>query len=158
MDTINQSLQYTQDILVGFQATLPPVRDDEVMEGELLELPLSQTGSFHLVINNLRDWIWSVRIVPGTTSVLLVVEVLELFEPLHLGVVEISSIGDEARRRSVGSRHFVWRTVISCLSWQYLDLHLSPTAPTLPLPLVSPIGALLAYQYTHLAPLNLPAI
>ena len=48
--------------------------------------------------------------------------------------------------------------MISCLSWQYLGLHLSPTALTLPLPLVSPIGVLLAYRYTHLTSLNLPAI
>ena len=48
--------------------------------------------------------------------------------------------------------------LISCLSQQYSDLHLSPTAPTLLLPSVSPIGALSAYQYTPLASLNLPAI
>ena len=48
--------------------------------------------------------------------------------------------------------------MISCLSWQYSDLHLSPTAPALPLPSVSLIGVLSAYQYMHLTYLNLPAI
>ena len=48
--------------------------------------------------------------------------------------------------------------VISCLSWQYLGLHLSPTVSTLPLPSVSPIGALSADQYTYLVSLDLPTI
>ena len=48
--------------------------------------------------------------------------------------------------------------MISCLSQQYSDPYLSPTTPTLPLPSVSLIGALLAYQYMPLASLNLPAI
>ena len=50
------------------------------------------------------------------------------------------------------------RVLISCLSRHYSDPYLSPTAPTLPLPSVSLIGVLLAYQYTHLASLNLTAI
>ena len=49
-------------------------------------------------------------------------------------------------------------TLISCLSWQYLDLHLSPTMSTLPLPSVSSIGVLLADQYTYLVALDLPTI
>ena len=48
--------------------------------------------------------------------------------------------------------------LISCLSRQYSGLHLSPTASTLPLPLVSPIGALLANYYTYLVSLDLPTI
>ena len=48
--------------------------------------------------------------------------------------------------------------MISCLSQQYSDPYLSPTTPTLPLPSVSLIRALLAYQYMPLASLNLPAI
>ena len=55
----------------------------------------------------------------------------------------------------------VSRTVdplISCLSRQYSGLHLSPTASTLPLPSVSPIGALSAEYYTYLVSLDLPTI
>ena len=48
--------------------------------------------------------------------------------------------------------------VISCLSRQYSGLHLSPTASTLPLPSVSPIGALSADYYTYLISLDLPTI
>ena len=48
-------------------------------------------------------------IVTSGASILLVVQGLELFEALHLGVVGIGSERDESRgrRRSIGSRHFV---------------------------------------------------
>ena len=55
-------------------------------------------------------------------------------------------------------RKMQYGTMISCLSQQYSGLHLSPTVPTLPLPLVSPIRVLLANQYTYLISLNLPTI
>ena len=48
--------------------------------------------------------------------------------------------------------------MISCLSRQYSGLHLSPTVSTLPLPLVSPIGALSADYYTYLISLDLLTI
>ena len=48
--------------------------------------------------------------------------------------------------------------LISCLSRQYSGLHLSPTASTLPLPSVSPIGALSADYYTYLISLDLLTI
>ena len=57
--------------------------------------------------------------------------------------------------------YFVWMTMfalISCLSQQYSGLCLSPTASTLPLPSVSPIGVLSANQYTYLVSLDLPTI
>ena len=50
------------------------------------------------------------------------------------------------------------KEMISCLSRQYSGLHLSPTASTLPLPSVSPIGALSADYYTYLVSLDLPTI
>ena len=50
------------------------------------------------------------------------------------------------------------KEMISCLSWQYLDLHLPPTVPALPPPLISLISALLDVYYTTIATLNLPAI
>ena len=46
----------------------------------------------------------------SSPSVLLVVQGLELLEALHLSVVRIGGEGDQSRgRRSIGSRHFVWR-------------------------------------------------
>ena len=51
-------------------------------------------------------------IVSSNPSILDVVPRLELLEALSVGVVDILGIGDELGRRgrSVGSRHFEWRT------------------------------------------------
>ena len=53
-----------------------------------------------------------IRIVMGSTGILDIVMSLETLEALHLGVIDILGIGDKLRRRrrSVGSRHFEWRT------------------------------------------------
>ena len=50
------------------------------------------------------------------------------------------------------------KEMISCLSRQYSGLHLSPTASTLLLPSVSPIGVLSANYYMYLVSLDLPTI
>ena len=63
------------------------------------------------MVNDLRSWIYPIGIVASDTSVLDVVPRLELLETLGTGIVDVLSIGDELRRRrSVGSRHFEWRT------------------------------------------------
>ena len=48
----------------------------------------------------------------GNPSVLNVVATLESLEALRPSIVDLLSIADELRRRrrSVGSRHFEWRT------------------------------------------------
>ena len=47
----------------------------------------------------------------SASSVLDVVAALEPLEALSVSVVDILGVGDELRRRrSVGSRHFEWRT------------------------------------------------
>ena len=51
------------------------------------------------------------RIVASDMGVLDVVAAFELLKALHLSIVNVLRIGDELRRRrSVGSRHFEWRT------------------------------------------------
>ena len=64
------------------------------------------------MIDNLRRRIDPIGIVTSGTGVLDVVPRLELLETLGAGIVDILGIGDELRRRrrSVGSRHFGWRT------------------------------------------------
>ena len=64
------------------------------------------------MVNNLRRWIDPIGIVTSGSGVLDVVSRLELLETLGAGIVHVLSVGDELgrRRRSVGSRHFVWRT------------------------------------------------
>ena len=78
------------------------------MSGMVLYGPLFPSLGIHLF----TDWINPVRIVTSGTGVLDVVPRLELFETLGAGIVDILSVGDELRRgrRSVGSRHFEWRT------------------------------------------------
>ena len=50
-------------------------------------------------------------IIVSGPSVLKVVSGLELLEALHMSIVDILGIGDKlGRRRSIGSRHFKWRT------------------------------------------------
>ena len=87
----------------------------EVLEGQLFEGSFGASGILDLIVDSLWDQIGGVWIVMCGASILLVVQGLELLEALHLGVVGISSEGDKSRgRRSVGSRHFVWRT-----GWQW---------------------------------------
>ena len=51
------------------------------------------------------------RIVPGALGILLVVDGFELLEAFGLQVIIVLGEGDEReRRRSVGIRHFKWRT------------------------------------------------
>ena len=60
---------------------------------------LCQTRVLDLVVNSPGIGIRNVGVVMGTAGVLFVVELLESLEALHLGVVEISSKGDQNRRR-----------------------------------------------------------
>ena len=66
------------------------------------------------------------RIVPGASGVLLVVDCLELFKALCPGVVDVLGEGDERSRRSGSDwgRHFEWRTGQWCKA-QWLTLLLT---------------------------------
>ena len=108
--TFNQSLQCTQDVFIGFQAPLPPVRGDEVLKGKSIEGPLRTPTRLDGIVNIFRSWAGTMRIVTGTTSILLIEDSLVLFEALCVGVVDVLGEGHKSRRsRSIGSRHFMWR-------------------------------------------------
>ena len=64
------------------------------------------------MINDFRRRVDPIGIITGGPSVLDVVSRLELLEPFGASIVDILGIGDELerRRRSVGGRHFEWRT------------------------------------------------
>ena len=64
------------------------------------------------LIDCLRRGIDPVGIVASGPSILDVVPCLELFETFGASIVDIWGVGDKLRRgrRSVGSRHFKWRT------------------------------------------------
>ena len=65
--------------------------DDEILEGEFLELPLSGTRILDLVVNNRRKGVGCVRIILNNTGVPLVEEVLELLVPFSMGIIGIGS-------------------------------------------------------------------
>ena len=86
-------------------------RGDKVVQGETIKGTESTPWTLHSLVNHFGRWISPVGIIMGGPSVLDVELCLELFEALHPGVVDILGVGDELRRRrSVGGRHFVWRT------------------------------------------------
>ena len=82
-----------------------PNRNQEVLEGQVVEGSLQAAQVLHLVIDHLWDWIRGMGIIMSSVRILLVEQGLKLFEALHLGVVGISSKRDESRgrRRSVGA-------------------------------------------------------
>ena len=86
-------------------------RRNEVVERKPIKGPKRIPRTLYSLVNRLSQRIGSIRIIMGGPSILDIVSCLELFETLHPGVVNILGIGDELRRRrSVGSRHFEWRT------------------------------------------------
>ena len=80
---------------------------------------------FSGIVDVFHHQVSPLQIVASSLGVLLVEDGLVLFEPLCLGVVDILGKGNESRRRrSVGSRHFVWRMGWWCRR-QWLTLLLS---------------------------------
>ena len=85
-------------------------RRNEVVQGQRVEGSKGAAGTLHSLIDRLGQRIRRIWIVTGSMGVLDVVLGLELLEPLRMGVVNVLGVGDEGRRRrSTGSRHFVWR-------------------------------------------------
>ena len=87
-------------------------RGDEVVQRQTIEGTERTPRTLDSLEDRLGRQIDPPRIVVGNASVLDIVATLELLEALRLGIVDILGIGDELRRRrrSVGSRHFEWRT------------------------------------------------
>ena len=99
-----------QGQVLGMTASRTGSRSDEILEGESVEGPLGTPTRLDGVVDIFRRQVSTIRIVPSAASVLLVEDGLVLFEALHIGVVDILGKGHKRRRRSVGSRHFMWRT------------------------------------------------
>ena len=62
------------------------------------------------LVHQLGQRIRPMRIIARDTGVLDVVAALEPHDALRPSIVDILRIGDKLRRRSIGSRHFEWRT------------------------------------------------
>ena len=85
---------------------------DEVVQRQTIEGTERTPRTLDSLVDRLSRQISPTRIVAGTSSVLDVVAALEPLEALSASIVDVLGIGDELRRRrrSVGSRHFEWRT------------------------------------------------
>ena len=85
---------------------------DEVVQGKSVEGTESTPRTLHGLIDRFSQGINPVWIIMGGLSILDIVTHLEVFEALCASIVDILNIGNELgrRRRSVGGRHFEWRT------------------------------------------------
>ena len=85
---------------------------DKVVQGQTIEGAERTPWTLNSLVHRLGRRINPPRIVTGASGVLDVVATLESLEALGPSVVDILSIANELRRRrrSVGSRHFEWRT------------------------------------------------
>ena len=87
-------------------------RGNEVIQRQAIEGTERTPRTLDSLIDCLGRRISPPRIVAGNSSVLDVEAPLESLEALSASIVDILGIGNELgrRRRSVGSRHFEWRT------------------------------------------------
>ena len=86
---------------------------DEVVQRQRIEGPESTPWTLYGLVNRFGRRINAVRIVASSPRVLDIVSRFELLKALHASIVNVLGVGDELgrrRRRSVGSRHFEWRT------------------------------------------------
>ena len=87
-------------------------RRNEVVQQQTIEGTESTPRTLDSLIDCLSRQIRSPWIISGDPSVLDIVATLESLEALCLSIVDILGVGDKLRRRrrSIGSRHFKWRT------------------------------------------------
>ena len=86
-------------------------RGDEVVQQQRIERTECTPWTLDSPVYGLSQRIRRIGIIAGGSDVLDVEPHLELFETLRTSIVNILGVGDELRRRkSVGSRHFEWRT------------------------------------------------
>ena len=87
-------------------------RRDKVVQRKRVKGTERTPWTLHSLVNHFSQWVDCIRIVTSATGVLDIELHLELLEALGASVVDILGIGDELRRRrrSIGSRHFEWRT------------------------------------------------
>ena len=86
-------------------------RGDEVIKRKGIKGMECTPRTLYGLVDCFGQRIGHIRIIVSGPGVLDVVLRLELLEALHVSIVDILGVGNElGRRRSVGSRHFVWRT------------------------------------------------
>ena len=86
-------------------------RLNEVLKGKAIKGPFGTAWTFGCLVHIFGSRASPSQIVASSTSILVIIRSLKLLEALHLGVIDILGEGDKSgRRRSIGSRHFKWRT------------------------------------------------
>ena len=87
-------------------------RRNKVVQRQRIKGTKSTTWTLHSLVDGFGRRVYTVGIIASGSHVLDVVPPLELFEALSASVVDVLGIRDELGRRgrSVGSRHFKWRT------------------------------------------------
>ena len=84
---------------------------NEVVQRQTIKGTKCTPQTLNSLVYRLSRRISPVQIISSSPSVLDVEATLELLKAFRLSVVDILGVGNELRRRrSVGSRHFVWRT------------------------------------------------
>ena len=82
---------------------------NKILQGKTVKGPLRTSRTFGSLVDVFSTRIWPMRIVASGTGIPTIVRGFEPLKALHPGVVDILGEGDKWRRRSIGSRHFVWR-------------------------------------------------
>ena len=87
-------------------------RSDEVLEGESIKGPLQTTRTFDGIVDISHHQVGPLWIVTSSPGVLLVEDGFVPLEAFQVGVIDVLSVGRKRSRwrRSVGGRHFMWRT------------------------------------------------
>ena len=85
---------------------------DKVVQRERVEGPGSTPRTLHGLVDHFSQRVNAVGIVASGPCILDVVSHLELLEALRVSIVDILGVGNKLGRRgrSIGSRHFEWRT------------------------------------------------
>ena len=84
---------------------------DKAVQRESIQGAERASWTLHSLIDNFGQRIRHIRIVMSGSRVLDIVVRLEVFETLCASIVDVLGIGNKLRRRrSVGGRHFEWRT------------------------------------------------
>ena len=99
---------------------------DEVVQGQPIKGPLRTTRTLRSLEDVFGYRVDPPRIIASASGVLDIVGGFEPLKALHPGVIDILGEGDKSRRRrrSIGSRHFEWRTGQWC-KMQWLTLLLA---------------------------------
>ena len=86
-------------------------RRDEVVQQQGIQGTERTPWTLHGLVDDFGQQIGCVGIVASGPGILDIVLSLELLEALHMSIVDVLGIRDKLRRRrSIGGRHFVWRT------------------------------------------------